>query len=482
MASTAMLAAAPPFLSACSSRGRSGKIDPRIAIVGGGMAGLSAAYTLWKAGIRARIFEASDRVGGRIYTARDLLAPGLTTELGGEFIDSIHLDMLSLAHEFGLPLIDTESASEVGLSEGYFFGGRHYSESEIIENFNSVATRIAQDYDSTGEIVDFQNEGNAGALDNMSIAEYLDHIGASGVVRKLLEVAYVTEYGLEADQQSALNLIFLIGTDTTEGLALFGESDERYKILGGNDLVIQSLDSVVGEQVVKGHTLEAVQSNGGRYQLTFQRDGGAVEISADVVLLTLPFSVLRSVRLDLDLPASKRRAIDQLGYGTNSKVLIGCDRRIWREQGFNGGIYSDQRFQLGWDSSRQQSGSAGGFTFYSGGALGLEAGSGSVSDQVEKLLPGLELAFPGVTATLNGKQSRFFWPGYKYTLGSYAAYRPGQWTSIAGAEILPVGGVYFAGEHCSYDFQGYMNGAAETGRRAAEAIIERLGSAASAAL
>ena len=477
MASTSIVAATPTLFSACSGQGRQASVDPRVVIVGGGMAGLSAAYTLWKSGIRARIFEGSNRIGGRIYTARDLLAPGITTELGGEFIDSIHLDMLALAQEFGLGLIDTEAPSESEFREGYFFGGLHYSEAQVISEFNDIVDRIVRDYDSTGEIVNFENDGNAKALDNISLAEYFDRIGASGFLRKLLEVAYVTEYGLEADQQSALNLLFLIGTDTSTGFELFGESDERYKIDGGNDLIIQSLESVVGEQIVRGHVLEAIRDRGGKYELSFQRDGGIEAVTADIVLMTIPFSVLRSVQIDLELPTAKRNAISQLGYGTNAKVLMGCDRRIWREQGFNGGIYTDQIFQLGWDSSRLQSGDAGGFTFYSGGALGLEAGQGSVSDQIDRLLPGLELAFPGVSAARNGKESRFYWPGHPFSLGSYAAYRPGQWTTIAGAEIVPVGGLFFAGEHCSYDFQGYMNGAAETGRRSAEAIIERLGAA-----
>ena len=57
----------------------------------------------------------------------------------------------------------------------------------------------------------------------------------------------------------------------------------------------------------------------------------------------------------------------------------------------------------------------------------------------------------------------------------FRSYLPGQYTSIAGAEFEPVGNLYFAGEHTSLDYQGYMNGGAETGRRAAEGILEKLG-------
>jgi monoamine oxidase len=74
----------------------------------------------------------------------------------------------------------------------------------------------------------------------------------------------------------------------------------------------------------------------------------------------------------------------------------------------------------------------------------------------------------------NGKVSRFHWPTFAWTKGSYSCYKPGQWTTIAGAEGLPVGNLFFAGEHCSYDFQGYMNGAAQSGLDTAKAIMARL--------
>ena len=81
--------------------------NARIAIVGGGMAGLNTAYKLQKAGLRATIYEGADRTGGRIFTATNLLGDGLTTELGGEFIDSTHEEMLALMDEFGLERLDT---------------------------------------------------------------------------------------------------------------------------------------------------------------------------------------------------------------------------------------------------------------------------------------------------------------------------------------------------------------------------------------
>ena len=114
-------------------------------------------------------------------------------------------------------------------------------------------------------------------------------------------------------------------------------------------------------------------------------------------------------------------------------------------------------------------------TLYSGGKLSLEAGQGTADAAAARLLPGFERAHPGTLAERNTKPAqRMHWPGYEWTKASYAAYRPGQWTTIAGAEGKPIGNLFFAGEHTSYDFQGFMNGAAQSGVDAAKAVMAKV--------
>jgi monoamine oxidase len=72
----------------------------------------------------------------------------------------------------------------------------------------------------------------------------------------------------------------------------------------------------------------------------------------------------------------------------------------------------------------------------------------------------------------SGEKVLYNWSTSSLFEGSYSAYKIGQWSTIAGEEKRPVGNIYFAGEHCSEDFQGYMNGGAETGRIAAEEVIK----------
>lgn len=470
---------APPSESATPPpQGRTGA--PRIAIVGGGMAGLNTAYKLGKAGLQATIYEGADRTGGRMFTATNLLGDGLTTELGGEFIDSTHEEMLALMQEFGLEQLDTQGPGAGSLKpETYFVNGRHYTQEQAARAFVPLARQILEDYDPLGD-VDYQTEGGGTALDRMSIAQYFDKIGATGWMRELLEVAYVTEYGLEASEQSALNFIFLIGTgdlEDTEAAVLLGESDERYKVRGGNQRVVDELAKRVESQIRRRHRLEAIRSRGDGYTLTFQTDGGALDQEADIVVLAIPFTLLRDVKMNVELPALKTKAIRELDYGMNAKVLVGFNDRVWQTQGYSGATYSDEMFQLAWDNSFLQAGRAGGLTLYSGGKLALDVGQGTAEEAAVRLMRGIERAYPGATRARNGKVSRFHWPTFPWTRGSYSCYKPGQWTTIAGSEGVPVGNLFFAGEHCSYDFQGYMNGAAQSGADTAKAVMSKVSGA-----
>ncbi|RZK49095.1 MAG: FAD-binding protein, partial [Hymenobacter sp.] len=146
--------------------------QPSIVVVGAGMAGLNCAYQLRKAGYTASLYEGSTRTGGRIFTAQNLVAAGLTTELGGEFIDSGHDDMLGLVREFGLPLYDVESASETVLrKDAYFFGGQQYTVAQVIQALQPWAKRIQADCDSLPDDITYDNLSPAAArFDRLSIA------------------------------------------------------------------------------------------------------------------------------------------------------------------------------------------------------------------------------------------------------------------------------------------------------------------------
>ncbi len=488
MAGAALLAAGP-FAQGCAGSdvqfSKEGEAQPdgaqpSIAIIGAGIAGLNAALVLSKAGFSSTVYEAQNRVGGRMFTVTDVFGPGISTELGGEFIDSGHEEMLSLVGEFGLPLLDVLSASELDLvPTTWNFGGVNLSEAEVIALFQPLADQITADQDSLPDTIDFTTQdATAVGLDNTSMAEYFDQIGATGTIRTILDVAFETENGLPPSQQSALNFLARIDPDTSSGtLAIFGESDQRFKIEGGNERLPQAIAaSLSGTAPVNtGHKLLSVREVDGGFTLTFDAPGGTVEVTADYVICTIPFTVLRSLELDVTLPDRVRTAIQTTAYGTNSKLIMGFQTRYWRNLGATGLFFTDRPNQSGWDSTQLQVGTAGSLTNYLGGPKGVEIEQGTPESRALGFLPEVEGIFPGANAQFTGVARRFVWPTFPFTLASYSTYGPGQITTLLGAPDDIEGNFFFAGEHTSVDYFGYMEGGAESGRRAAEELLGRLG-------
>jgi monoamine oxidase len=276
-------------------------------------------------------------------------------------------------------------------------------------------------------------------------------------------VAFVTENGLSIEEQSALNFLWLAPTIEGESLTMFGASDERYTIKGGSGHLIDQLAAALDGQIETSKLLEAIRGEAdGSFTLSF---GDGTSVQADYVIVAI---------LRLDLPPLQRQGINELGYGTNAKVLAGFDQRVWYDQGATGEVFTDEAFQLAWDNSVGQDSTAGGITFYSGGQPGLDVGDGSPEDQAARLMAGFERVFPGVTSHHNGKVLRMHWPSYAFALGSYSCPTVGQYSTFFADISQPVGHLFFAGEHCSDAYWGFMNGGAESGRVAAENLLAAL--------
>ncbi|MCW6049888.1 FAD-dependent oxidoreductase [Lyngbya sp. CCAP 1446/10] len=448
-----------------------------ILVVGAGIAGLTAAYRLRQAGVRADIIEATNRVGGRIRTAPKVAGTQISADLGGEFIDTGHTTLISLATELGLQAIDLLGVQRGLVKDTFFLDRRRFSQEQLIADFAPLATKISADWQAVGDNFSYQDfTETAERLDNLSIAQYLDGSDTSTIVRQLLRIAYTAEYGRDPEEQSALNLLFLIGSEPNS-FELYGNSDERYQIEGGNSQIVNSLADKLSDSIEAGTVLEAITLlPDGRYRVNLRSGQSAFERTYERVLLTLPFSTLRDVKINVPLPQPKRRAIEQLGYGTNSKLVTGYRSRIWREvYQSTASVYTDLGFQNSWEATPFAPTGNGLVTNFTGGKQGLAIGSGTPEDQAQRFLGQFERVFPGVSNLRSGKAVRAYWPGERFSKGSYSCYLIGQWTQMHGVEGERVGNLYFAGEHTSLENQGYMEGGCETGQRAAFEILQDLG-------
>lgn len=224
-----------------------------VLIIGGGIAGLSAGYRLRQAGVPVRIIEAQRRVGGRMHSLRGFFSEGQVCEIGGELIDSNHAQIRALAAELGIEIDDLARDDPALDTDVWFFGGMRRGDREVVEAFTPLAARIRQHLATlAGDGSVGYREPNGGeTLDRISIAEWLERAGARGWIRDLLEVAYTTEYGLEVGQQSSLNLLMMIDPEP-DPFRIFGDSDERFHVRGGNDQIPHALAKALGDRVEIG--------------------------------------------------------------------------------------------------------------------------------------------------------------------------------------------------------------------------------------
>jgi monoamine oxidase len=458
-----------------------GAAAPKIVVVGAGLAGLNAAYTLRKAGLLAEVHEASDRIGGRCWTLRGAFADGQIAEHGGELIDQGHSQIRNLAQELGLRLDNLLRAEANGTELLGWFNGAPYHHAEITDDIKAAWQKIHADVSAASYPTTFEISTERGReLDNMSIVDWIEETfegGMSSRIGQLLDIAYNIEYGLECSEQSALNLLYLLGYRGQGQFRVFGESNEKYHVVGGNDQITERLAAALPGQITTGSELVAVRRNAtGTFTLTFRQGSGTKTVTADKVVLALPFTILRS---SVDLTKAgfeplKLVAIREQGMGTNSKLHVQFSSRFWVPQGSNGETFADTGYQNTWEVTRAQPGKSGILVDYTGGAVGASFGSGSPASRAKQFLAQLEPVLPGATKAWNGKATVDFWLGYAWTKGSYSCWKVGQYQRFAGMEARRQGNCFFAGEHTSIDFQGYLNGAVETGQRAAGEILADL--------
>ncbi|GIF18980.1 monoamine oxidase [Actinoplanes tereljensis] len=465
--SAAGLSVAAPARAATDATGTD------IVVIGAGLAGLTAAYQLRKAGYRATIVEAADRVGGRCYTDRTSFG-GQIVEHGGELIDTGHEAILGLIDELGLRTTNLIESEPAGTEPLYHFDGAPWSYADAQCDLQIVAARAAVDAEAAGFPTTYYSSTRAGrVLDAMSIDDWINSRVPGGLKSKagqLLSTAYTIEYGADSSEQSALNLVYLFGYQESEDVSLFGPSDETFHVTGGNDLIVSKLAAKLSGQITTGTALRALaRTSSGRWSLTV---GSSTKITADRVVLALPFSLLREVDLTkAGFPARKLAAINTSRMGTNSKLHLQFTKRVWNQQGLTGEVFTDLGFQNTWEVTRGQSGTAGVLVNFTGGAVGANAAGLTA----KSFLAQAEPTIPGLTAAWNGRSTLQYWTAYPWTKGSYSYYAPGQYTTITGVEEQAVNGCHFAGEHTSLEYQGYLNGAVETGQRAAQEIIDDLG-------
>jgi monoamine oxidase len=286
--------------------------------------------------------------------------------------------------------------------------------------------------------------------------------------------------------------MYLLAYQASPGnFSIFGKSDERFHIAGGNEQLPQAIASYLGLQTINlGWAMQSIKANAnGTVSMSFSTPGANQTVTADHVILCMSFAVLRTLDYKgANFDSLKKTAITQLGSGHNAKLQLQFSSRYWNTQGpwglSNGNVYSDIGTQNAWDVTRGQAGATGILVQYSGGnvangyAPSTPYSNATTNAQVtayaQAFLSQLETIYPGITKKWNGKAT-LSTPWRDPLLNcSYSYWKPGQYVGFSGYEGVAQGNIHFGGEHCSQDFQGYMEGGAQEGARAAGEILALL--------
>jgi monoamine oxidase len=447
----------------------------RVAVVGGGLAGLAALDTLRRRGADAVLYEARGATGGRTRSVRGVFAPDYAFDEGAQLVNSDHADLLGLVRRFGLRLVDRKAFGE---SHEIQIGrnGRAVREEGLARQLRGIAARITADSDR----LDRDHDGVAPEIDALSVEAYLDRHGLrSGDARDALEASIRTEYGVEPEEASALELVFNLPTLDGRRLTRISASDERYLISGGTDQVARALAAEHQPHLRLGKKLAALDISRTPVRLAFA-DG--TEAAADRVILALPVSMLAELRIDGPLPAMWRAAIDEVRLGRNEKLIVGYDSQPWRRSpGFGGAVWAARGFSAIWDAASLAPtvSGPGALCYFLGGAQVEAAADVPAAELAARFTAAARRVLPGLPPP-NGRVRRTRWSDDPLTRGAYVNFRPGQLTRFGALMTVEeegqvrasaAGPLLFAGEWLSDAWPGYMNGAVQTGRIAAEAAL-----------
>jgi monoamine oxidase len=457
-----------------------GSKEPTVVVVGGGLAGLTAAHMLMEAGCDVTLLEAQTRPGGRIRTSRDPFPDGLSAEIGAAAFVPVEPDLvMHYIKRFSLPLNKPEARV---LPIVYHFRGKRMIEDRAghlrwpqklsneehqlgILGMRNRYLKLAADEIAAALGGATENAATIEKYDQLSYADFMTAAGATHDAAELLSILDWDVVGEDLHRRSALDVLAQVAAYSTF-------TDARYSIDGGNDLLPMAFASELGHRVHYNAMVESIEQNQSAVTVHYTLGPIAKSLAADRVVIALPLARVAGIRFDPMLSAQKRNSIHDLGYASVSRAFIQCRRRFWIDEGLSGYAFTDLPITFMWDAAAAHHSGRGLLQcFMTGDRARRFAGL----DDEERLLSTLENVQHVFPAIRDNFEAAVFkcWDEDAYSPGAFAYFKPGQISRCLPHLRQAEGRLHFAGEHLGpLLLRGLAQAAMESGRSAANEILE----------
>jgi monoamine oxidase len=450
----------------------------RVVIVGAGMAGLTAAYELERAGHDPFIIEAQQRVGGRVYTLREPFTHGLYAEAGAMRIPKAHDLTLAYIEKFGLR---TEPFTMGNPNAYYYVHGQRLRIHEAEADPNLLGFEVAEHErgktanqmwaDAISPFVMKLEERGEDCWSEI-VAEYDQYSTREFLEANNWSEGIIETFGLLADQEALMNASFL---------ELLREEVGNYytnmvELAGGMDTLPKAFLPFLHNRIRFGAKMVAIDQSPDEVTIYYDTAAGRFTATGDYAIITVPFPVLRHVEVLKPFSKPKQRAIRQLHYDASAKILFQCRRRFWEEDDgiFGGGSVTDLPIRIVYypDHSRE-TGRGVILASYTWSEDAQRWGSLDPRDRISEALEDVATIHPQIVQEFEVGTSKM-WHDDEFAGGAFALFDPGQQTTLYDHILAPEGRIYFAGEHTSL-CHAWIQGAIESGLRAARDIHELQG-------